>query len=296
MMKKKIMVTGCTGFIGSCFLERVKDKYDVVCLVRENKKITSKAKAVYGSLSDAEKLDEALKDVDAVVHLAAAVGVVNSNENYESNVKGTKNLVEACKRNNVSRIIYTSSVSVTRKKMGAYGRTKLMGEKVITESDMEYTILRPTMVYGKKSRGLKRILKYVNMFPGIVPIVGSGRNLRQPVYVYDVCEAIVKCLENGISKRKIYDLAGPDQISFNDLVDMINEIQGKKKIKIHVPAFICNFSSSLIEKILKNPPFTSENIRSLSEDVRMDISDLRNDVNYDPIKLKDGLKEVLGGH
>jgi nucleoside-diphosphate-sugar epimerase len=136
------------------------------------------------------------------------------------NVVGTKNIVEACRKNN-AKLIHVSTVNAIAGIKNAYGRTKELAEEIVVESEIDYVILRCTLIYGKGSPDMEKIIKSVSM--PIVPMIGSGKNKLQPVYVEDVVDAILKSAKTHGSKAsgvaenrrfsckngKIYNIAGP---------------------------------------------------------------------------------------
>ncbi|MCD6364981.1 MAG: NAD-dependent epimerase/dehydratase family protein, partial [Planctomycetes bacterium] len=238
-------------------------------------------------------LDHVTNGVDYVIHLAAAVRIKDPDINYNVNFIGTKNLVESCKKNHVKRIVYMSTVSAVRKKRGPYGSSKRKGEKVIINSGMEYTIFRPPLIYGLEGQGINNIIHYIRLFPFFIPIIGSGKYTRQPVSVEDVARITVDVLENKKTFRKIYPLAGPDVIKFRDFVKLIAEKMNIRKKFIYVPLPICTILAAFFEKSMKKPLFTREHIRSLSENTKFDISTLKDDTSFNPVKLEYGIEDLV---
>lgn len=292
---EKILVTGATGFIGKNLVkELVKKKYNLICLVRKTSKTDLldrlKVKKVFGELEDKESLIKATKNIDMVIHLAAAVGVVDQKVNYETNVEGTKNLVEACRKNGVKKIIFLSTISAILKKKRAYGSTKLEAEKVIINSGLKYVILRPTLVHGKGSKQIEKIKELIKKYP-IIPIIGSGKCVMQPVSISDVTKSIIKSLDVK-EKDKIYNIGGATKISFSEIIDKIAEEMDIKKPKIHIPTWICLICAFFLEKTMKNPPLTINHIYALNQDSTTDITPIIKELGIKPKCFEDILNET----
>jgi nucleoside-diphosphate-sugar epimerase/ubiquinone/menaquinone biosynthesis C-methylase UbiE len=295
---KTILLTGANGYVGKYVLEELlKRGYNVTAFIKRGTSIShlenKNIRLIKGDLLDKESLNEALDGIDAVIHLAAAVRIKSPKINYDINVIGSKNLIDVCIQKNVKRVIFTSSVSVLRSRRGPYGETKYKAEKQFEKSNLDYTIFRPTLIYGVESQGIKNIVDYIQKFPFFIPLIGKGKYTRQPVSVYDVARVLVDCLDKKETFRNIYPLAGQDVITFKELVETIaNEIKCHKVI-VPVPIILCNIAAKIFERALANPPFTSEHVRSLSEDTQMDISRLIKDSNYKPIKIELGIKKLV---
>ena len=194
--------------------------------------------------------------------------------------------------------MFTSSISAVRKKIGHYGRSKLMAEEIIINSGIGYTIFRPTMVYGNGSIGLKRIIKNINRFPFFIPLIGHGRNLIQPVYVKDMARLIADSISNKEAINKVFNVGGGEKIEFREFVSMVAKKMNKdNKIFIQIPLFICKTFAVLFEHTMKEPFFTREHIRSIGENTTPDIKPLVASFKFKPIYLQTGLdvtmKEII---
>ena len=222
---KKVLLTGGSGYVGSYILKELVNRgYFVNCLIRKDKTIPNfkNVNVIVGDLLNNESVDEAVKGVEAVLHVGAAVRVKDPKINYDVNVIGTRNVVNSCKKYKIRRIVYMSSVSAVRKRKGPYGRTKFLGELEVKKPEIDYTILRPPIIYGKEGQGINNIINYVTKFPFFIPIVGSGNYPRQPVSVEDVAKVTIDVIDNKKTFNKEYGLASDKQISFKNLVNTVS--------------------------------------------------------------------------
>ena len=275
----KILVTGATGYLGREVLKYL-DKGRVRCLVRKGK--IADVEQIHGDVTDAASLQEAVQDVECVVHLAA---VTHAKEDYLFqlvNVNGTKNLLEASKKAGVKHFIFVSSMAAARKFLDVYGKSKKMAEGLVKDSGVPYTILRPTMMYGGESRAVKDFLGYLRRFPLIVPVLGSGSGRIQPVHVDDVARIIARSIEQG-SKNKAYAVVGGTTISMNYFIDFVLSRLRVKKLKVHIPLKIAGFFGGLFG--LKR-----EFIKSLAFENLGDAGVLETDFRVKPRRLSQAFK------
>jgi nucleoside-diphosphate-sugar epimerase len=228
---------------------------------------------------DKNSFEMSQDSIDIVIHLATS----HIGGNEQLNLQGSNNIIEFCKEKKIKRIIYISSMAVKRDILDEYGAIKLQIEELIKQSGLDYTILRPSMIYSNKNLGI--ITKTFN-FPFIIPIIGNGHYRINPVYIDDLIKAIEKSIESKVPIKKEYDIAGGESMSFNELVK-ISMIRFKmKKLIIHIPLKLC----ILIFKIV--PIVSVEAIKGINQDTNADISSLKKDLKIIPISFREGVKNV----
>ena len=294
-----IFITGASGFIGRNlvkYLTQVKKK-KVVCFVRSRFNLPEfdnpLVKVFKGSMTDFESIRKASKGCKTVIHLAAATSEKASDyrNSYDVNVTGAKNLISACRANKIKRIIYISTQSTKRKKRGVYAETKKLSDKIFLKADLDVTILKPTLVYGKDAKGLfSKILGFVEKLP-IIPIIGSGNYKNQPVYVEDVCVAINSCVENKETVGRIYDIAGANRLGFEKFLDIIMDELNIKKKKIHIPYFLVYSGISILSLLTKKLPVTKDNLLGLIQETKINLDPAHRDFNYKPSTIREGLRK-----
>lgn len=281
----KIIVTGATGFIGKNLIPKLAKNHKVICFVRKSSKIDKLKKAgyeiKYGDILDRDSVFNSIKKADAVIHLATSHFQGNDN----GNVSGSRNVIDACKKNKIRRLIFISSMAVKRKNIDNYGRGKLEIEKVIKSSGLKYTILRPSVIYSKNNLSL--IGTSLKALPFIIPIIGTGNYKLNPVYIDDVNEAILRAIENRKAVRKEYDVAGAENISFNEIIKICKKRFKIRKMEIHIPVSLAAFLSRFI------PVSSAESIEGIEEDTNANIIELKRDLNLNPLSFKEGIKNVI---
>lgn len=264
-MKKRLLVTGIAGFIGSrtaemairqgwnlVGIDSLTDYYDVE-LKRQNLQniLQTKAIQIYeADLLDCD-LDSILGDVDVVLHCAAQPGVRDSWTHFDkyvaSNILATQRLLEACTKNKVQRLVYSSSSSVYGdlqefpvletnhlNPVSPYGITKLAAEHLCSSysanSDLSVVSLRYFTVYGPGQRPDMAIHRLINsaIHQTPFPLFGDGSFIRDFTFVTDVARANLAALVNEIPSGTIINIAGGESTSMSELIEMVQKITGKE--------------------------------------------------------------------
>ncbi|MDA2932721.1 Gfo/Idh/MocA family oxidoreductase [Acidobacteria bacterium AH-259-D05] len=294
---KQVLVTGATGFIGRHAVRTLLDSgYSVRVLVRRKRAwsewLTSQVKQMVGDITDSSTVYAAVRGASAVIHLAGLTSEkpARMSESLAVNVKGTENLIAACRSCNARRIVFVSSQSTKRERRGPYGESKRQADELLLTSGLDVTILKPTLVYGPGARGIfARLNKWVHRLP-IVPVIGSGEYRVQPVWVSDVAKAIRACLESPNTVGRIYDLAGGDRLTFNQFIDILSAGErGVSKRKLHVP-YQLGLWGARLAAALPNSPLTADNVLGLVQETQIDLEPARRDFGFVPVSLAKGLR------
>ena len=235
MIKRKITVIGGAGFLGSHVADILSREGHQVTIFDQIKSpwITQDQKMIVGDLMDKDLLSDLISENEIVYHFA---GLSDLNLNLEQavnsariNILGTVQLLEECKKANIERFIYASSMYVNSREGGFYRCSKQSCEDFIQEFNklfnLEYTILRIGSVYGPRSNddnGLYRIIKKA-LDKGKIYYKGSPDAQREFIHVYDIADACLKCLEEYF-KNQIVVLTGAEKLLVKDVLHIIAEI------------------------------------------------------------------------
>ena len=276
----KLFITGGDGYIGTYLVSSLLKKQINLRLLLHGSNIAALNNSnfiepIYGDIRDKELLIKSVASVDAVIHLGAIVGSYNITDNME-------------------RFIFVSSVSAKRTAQGPYGKSKILAEKAVTDSYLNYTIFRPTTVMGRESLGLNRIIKNVNRFNYFIPMVGLGNYTRHPVYIMDFIDLINKSINNPISYNKVYEVGGEKVIRFRDLVKLVNsKLENRNKPIIPIPKQFISGIAFFLERMFDTPPFTREHVNALGENTSMNTTAIKEDLNFHPIPIDKMLDIIL---
>ena len=162
------------------------------------------------------------------------------------------------------------------------------------ESGLAVTTLLPSVVYGEELDGVfGTIVKFVQKLP-VVPVLGDGQWISAPIYMGDVCDAIIACLGRDVTVSKTYDLGGPDPIRFSALIDKISGALGIRRRKVFIPFSVALVAAHVVTRLLPKPPVTVSNVLGSNQDTEINIEPARHDFGFNPIGLDVGIQRVLG--
>lgn len=276
-----ILVTGITGLTGRFLLDALREAgYDGIirCLVREHSDISwiedEKIEFAYGDVSDVNSLLPAFQGVEGVIHLV--------------NIRFSPQVIEACNIAGVKRVLIITTTGVFSKYRECSEEYAEL-EKLIVDSELEYTLVRPTMIYGnQRDRNIHKLVKVIDKYP-LVPVVGSGEGLMQPVYAKDLADAVARAFLNEKSIGKAYNVAGMKPIKYRDILKLIVDELGKKRSFIRVP-FSLALAAGFIAEKFTNGIVTVEKVKRLNEDKVFEYSEAERDLDFSPLSFEEGLK------
>jgi len=284
-----ILLTGATGFLGGYVLEElVKRGYKVTCFVRETSNLEKikqlNVPYIFGELDDFKSICKALEDKEALINIAS-LGFGHA-----------PNIINACQEMKIERAIFISTTGIFTKLNPDSKGIRLEAERLIKESKLDYTIIRPTMIYGTpQDRNMWRLVKYLNKLP-VLPILGNGTYSQQPVYVKDLAWAIVSAFETDKSIKKAYNISGLKPLTYNEVVDVTGKALGKKVFKIHVPMNLSYSLLKIYEKISSKPKLKAEQVLRLNENKDFSHDEATKDFGYKPMSFEKGITlEIMDG-
>jgi nucleoside-diphosphate-sugar epimerase len=280
-----ILITGATGFLGYYVIRSLVQAYatsDLRCFVRPESNTgflkESGIELAYGDLGDSSSLAKALNNVDIFINLAS-LGFGHAS-----------NIISACEASNIQRAIFISTTAIFTTLDTNSKEVRKEAEERIQNSRLAYTILRPTMIYGsERDRNICRLINFLNKSP-VIPILGSGDHLQQPVYVQDVAEAIRQSLENEETLEKAYNIAGATPLTYNAVIDIMCLFLGRRCVKIHLPLRLSLLAVKVGMLIPGLPSISREQVLRLNENKAFDIENARQDFGYSPLSFEKGVR------
>ncbi len=268
----KVFVTGGTGFVGSEVLRQLSAAgHEVVALVRpgsENKLVAAPNIRMHpGDVTNPKSLPGGMAGCEAVIHL---VGIIREfparGVTYERlHVEATGNVLAAAASRGIRRYLHMSANGVREESVADYHRTKWRAEEAVRSSRLDWTIFRPSLIFGPGSELLSLLAGLIKKLP-IVPVVGDGRYRMQPVAVGQVAQAYLKALAMPETEGRIFHLCGGESYSYNQILDLTGRALEKKKVhKLHQPLFLVRPIVRLLQN-LPCFPLTQDQLIMLLED------------------------------
>ncbi len=223
-----ILLTGATGFLGERVARYlVGAGHEVRCFVRPTSDRSMLAglnlEYAVGDLTDEAALAESMNGCDTLVNVAS-IGFGHG-----------PGIVRAAERAGVKRAIFFSTTAIFTTLPAQTKAVRLEAEQAIINSPLDWTILRPTMIYGSpRDRNMWRLISYLKRYP-LIPVPGNGESLQQPVFVDDLAQATAAALATQASIGKALNLAGSKPLSYNEVIDTVAGLLGQRVLKLHVP-------------------------------------------------------------
>jgi uncharacterized protein YbjT (DUF2867 family) len=251
-----LLLTGATGVVGRALLRRLTAAGEPVrCLVRDPRRLGAdrvRVQIALGDLADPPSFRNAMRGVKTVVHLAAAIRDQPAGSIEELNGIATWRMVQAAERAGVEHFVFMSSLGAVRHDRARYLRAKALAESAVLASDVRHTVLAPSFVYAPGDPYLTMVARAGMILP-VVPISGRGRALYQPIWADDVADAIASALGGaGVDGNRRYELAGPQTLSHQEIVELVLRAAGRARPTVNVPTPIVSRGLRVLETFMQS--------------------------------------------
>lgn len=284
----KVLVTGATGFTGSRLVPLLLENgYEVRCFARATSDRSSldtlPVEWVTGDLSDNEALTSALRGVDVLVNIAS-LGFGHADS-----------ILRSANEAGVRRGIFISTTAIFTQLNADSKSVRLAAEEAIQASGLDYTILRPTMIYGSpRDRNMWRLIRLLRFSP-IMPIFGDGKSLQQPIFVDDVAQAVLLALKTDATIGRSYNIAGKAPLTYNQVIDTVASALGKRVWKLHLPYMPIVRLLQFTERMRIRLPIKAEQVLRLNENKAFSYEEAQRDFAFSPRSFAEGIISELSG-
>jgi len=276
----RVLLTGATGLLGGELLKLLlAEGHEARCLLRAGSPNASRldaerAEIFRGDAANEEDLLRALQGTDALLHVAG--------------IEYAQPVVEAARRAGVGRVVVVGSTSVHSSYEFRAG-PKLRMERVVRRSGLDWTIVRPSMIYGsERDKNVQRLLRFLGRSP-VFPMFGPGTNLWQPVYHEDCARGVYEALVRLSAVGRSYDLPGGESLTYLDLVKTAAGALGKKPRIVRLPLEPVRLLLGAAEKLRLPLPVGSEQVLRLQEDKAYPYEEARRELGYAPRPFREGV-------
>jgi len=208
-----------------------------------------------------EDIKQVLKDCDFAINLVGILYETRKQKFDQVHSQFPHLLSNLCSEVGIKNLVHISALGVKERHTSLYMQSKLQGEKNIQNNFKPSVILRPSVVFGPEDKFFNTFASIAQFSPGL-PLVGGGKTKFAPIYVGDVAKAIVKALELNNSGPKIYELGGPENYSFKELMEILLAEIKKKRFLIPIPFFVAKLQSYFLQ-MMPNPLLTPDQVELL---------------------------------
>jgi uncharacterized protein YbjT (DUF2867 family) len=260
-----VLVTGATGFIGPKVVHALREREQPVrSLVRRPGDRSAATLASWGSelvqgdMGDAPSLQRAVEGAEVVVHLVSIRQ--GPDEDFRRVMEqGTLDLVKAAKDAGVRRFVLMSALGTSEetKDLVPYYRSKWEMEQVVRGSGVEHVILRPSFVFARDGGILPTFRRLARLAP-VTPIIGSGLQRIQPLWVDDVATYFAESLDKPEAANRTFELGGPDAVTWNEFWHRLKRALGQRRPSVHVPMGLMRLNALVTERLPGNVPLTRD--------------------------------------
>jgi nucleoside-diphosphate-sugar epimerase len=288
-----ILLIGATGFLGPYVLKVLLSKdYNVNCLVRPSSSRTSLLSIAKSSGKNIDFSTGNLESGDSIITAVKNAGSVI----YMVDLKYTNILeifLKTAARAGLKRVVFISSTTVLVPLESKVKSQKTNSENLIKKSGFDYTIIRPSMIYGSKDDpNFSKMIKFIKD-KGFFITFGSGNNLIQPIYIEDVAKAVSNIIYNKKTYKKIYNIAGKSPLKYNDMLKIVKEKLKKDFRIIKLPMRLSVLLVSLYAGASKNPLLTADQIARMGVDKTYSYRKAREDFGFSPISFEKGIEKLI---
>ena len=269
---KLVTVFGGSGFIGRHVIRALaKRGYRIRAAVRRPELAghlqplgnVGQIQAVQANLRVRWSVDRAVEEADHVVNL---VGILHESGRQTFNAVqdfGARAVAEAARANNIG-LTHLSAIGADAHSESGYARSKALGEKAVLETVKDAVIFRPSIVFGPEDAFFNRFADMARYSP-VLPLIGGGATKFQPVFVGDVAEAIARAVDGRVAGGKVYELGGPEVMSFREILEQLLLVIDRKRALVPVPWWVASIQASILG-MLPNPLLTSDQLILLRSD------------------------------
>ena len=300
----KVLVTGGTGFVGTSVVNRLLQRgHAVAVLARDPRKTRNRynhaVETVSGNVLDPASLAAAAAGRDAVVHLVGIISEKGEQTFDRMHREATENVIGAAKAAGVKRYLHMSAMGSSEDSPSEYGKTKAAAEKAVRASGLDWTIFRPSIIFGPGDGFVSLLAPIVRSNPGFIPVIGPGTTKFQPVAISDVARLFADALEKPETIGQTFEVGGPQVFPLNDVYREIAAAVGKPgKPLIHFPLWYGRILATGFEwlarrGVFRDPPLTRDQLRSLSRDNAADVSRTVAVFGGDWKPFRPGIREYL---
>ena len=300
-----ILVTGASGFVGSHVVPALlKAGHRVVALAHTRRSAETVLRRLPtslhagvetrpGDVTSPATLGPALDgtggsgQIDAIVHLVAIPRDFDGGASLRLvNTEGTRNVVAAARAAGVRRLVHLGALGVADDPDLHYASSKARAEAIVAASDLEWTILRPSLLWGERDGFFNIVAGLVRYAPGIVPVPGRGMARFQPIWIGDLARIVVATLANpDTTVRRSFDLGGPRSWTYREITRAVMQAMGRPGIIVPMPIPLISLVAGTAERLRLPFPAATDQLRQLRLDNVGPLDGVAENFGFEPVDM-----------
>ncbi|MBO9622454.1 MAG: NAD(P)-dependent oxidoreductase [Sphingomonas sp.] len=266
---RKVVITGAAGLVGQNLVHRLlqrgidivaidKNEHNAAILAQQHPQV----EVVVADLAESGPWQERFAGCEALISCHAQIGGLEAEEFIRNNIDASRLVIEAARANGIGYLVNISSSVVNSQAIDNYTETKKAQEALVLASGIEQVVLRPTLMFGWFDRKhLGWLARFMQRSP-VFPVPGSGRYLRQPLYVGDFCDIIIAALDRRVTGS--YNISGQEKIDYIDLVRAVKRAVRSRTRIVRIPYRAFWLLLKTYALFSSNPPFTAKQLEALA--------------------------------
>ena len=299
-----VLVTGATGYVGNYVVKALLEAgHAVMAVSRKGAKSSTASgknlgtvtgvKYVVADVGSGSGVLDAVRGCDVIVNLVGIIAQRGEQTFQRVHVDGTRHLIEAAESLGIKRFVQMSALGAAAGAASRYSATKFEAEELLRKSDLEWTIFRPSLIFGVGDDFFGRVLKNLVATP-VVPQIGDGLFPFRPVWVGDVAQCFAQALSNPATIGQTYDLVGPKEYTFRQLLDLEMDALGGRKPVVPAPIFLMDLAVPLMQILGSLAPITTDQYAMLKAGNTADPTKMQQTFTLEGRSLEAELPKVLG--
>ncbi len=295
----RVFLTGGTGFVGREITRQLLAAgHQVRALVRSGSEAKlarpGQVEVHHGDISDAATLNESLSGCDAVIHL---VGIIREFPSkgitfQRLHIETVRSMIAATEAAGIKRFVHMSANGVRPNAKATYHQTKWEAEELLRASKLDWTILRPSIIFGPEGEFVTMLADLIRKMP-VIPVIGKGNYRMQPVAIAEVAASFVKALTLPATIGQTFQVGGRESYTYEEILDHTGAAIGHSTVrKLHHPVFMMKPVIKLLEGASAFP-ITSDQLTMMLEGNVCDPSDWAAAFDIDPISFAEGIYDCF---
>ncbi len=301
----RVLLTGGTGFVGQAIGDQLRRQGHALTVLARNPHANRarqalqrwQARTLVGDVTQDGPWIGQLKGVEAAIHTVGIISECRTSTFERIHVQGTQRLVSALRQNNIGKLVHISALGTRPNAISRYHRTKWQAEECVRQSGLEFTILRPSLIYGAQDQFINLFAR-MSRFSPILPVIGSGQGKLQPISVESVALCAVAALTEPKANGQTIDLCGPKAMTFLVLLREMLAVLNRKRWLLRLPLPIARPMASFMEWFFpawlqQPPPLNRDQIIMLQEDNASDPTPAQTLFGFQEAPFEAGIRKFL---